>query len=107
MSLVDVISVNLPILRELRDRLGQLELAERVGVSRRTIARLENGEVSDPGVELMSRIAAELGVTLSLLIEDELIAVTMPLPKDVVDRLESDDGAEALSAMVRGARDGG
>ena len=64
MAAIDVISANLPILRELRNRIGQLELADRVGVSRRTIARLEKAEVADPGVDLMSRIATELGATL-------------------------------------------
>ncbi|TNF64718.1 MAG: XRE family transcriptional regulator, partial [Deltaproteobacteria bacterium] len=76
MAAIDVISANLPILRELHSRVGQLELAQRVGVSRRTIARLENAEVSDPGVDLMKRIAKELGVTLSLLTENKLRAVT-------------------------------
>lgn len=104
MSVVDVISANLPVLRELRGRVGQVELAEAVGVSRRTIARLENGEVSDPGVELMGRIAAELGVTLALLTECKLTPVTLALPDDIVARLDSADGPETLSAMVRAAR---
>ena len=72
MPLIDVISANLPILRELRGRIGQLELAERVGVSRRTIARLENAEVSDPGVDLVSRIGRELGVSLAVLTESKI-----------------------------------
>ncbi len=106
MKAVDVISANLAILRELRGRLSQLELAEAVGVSRRTIARLENGEVSDPGVELMRRIAVELGVTLALLTECKLSPLTVPLPDDVVARLESADGPSTLSAMIRVARVG-
>jgi transcriptional regulator with XRE-family HTH domain len=104
MAAIDVISANLPILRELRNRIGQLELAERVGVSRRTIARLENAEVTDPGVDLMSRIAQELGVTLSLATECKLRAVTLALPDDVCERLGSADGGEILEAMVRAAR---
>jgi len=104
MASIDVISANVPILRELRNRIGQLELAERVGVSRRTIARLENAEVADPGVDLMSRIGHELGVTLSLLTESKLRAVTLALPEDVCDRLASAEGAEVLEAMVRAAR---
>jgi transcriptional regulator with XRE-family HTH domain len=104
MAAIDVISANLPILRELRNRMGQLELAERVGVSRRTIARLENAEVADPGVDLMARIAEELGVTLSLVTECKLRAVTLALPEDVCKRLESAEGAEILEAMARVAR---
>jgi len=104
MAGIDVISVNLPVLRELRGRLAQHELAERVGVSRRTIARLESGEVADPGVDLLTRIASELGVTLAHLIESPLHAVTLALPEDVCARLESDDGARVLERMVRSIR---
>ena len=104
MAPIDVISANLPILRELRNRVGQLELAQRVDVSRRTIARLENAEVADPGVDLMRRIANELGVSLSLMMESRLQAVTLALPIDVCDRLASAEGPEILEAMVRAAR---
>ena len=106
MAAIDVISANLPILRELRNRIGQLELAERVGVSRRTIARLENAEVADPGVDLMSRIAVELGVTLSLVTQSKLQAVTLALPEEICERLASAEGPEILQAMVRSAASG-
>jgi transcriptional regulator with XRE-family HTH domain len=104
MATTDVISANLPILRELRKRMGQLDLAHRVGVSRRTVARLENGEVTDPGVALLGRIAKELGVTLTLLTERKLRAVTLALPEDVCERLSSAEGPAILDAMVRAAR---
>lgn len=104
MATIDVISANLPILRELRDRIGQLELADRVGVSRRTIARLENTEVADPGVDLVRRIGRELGVTLSVLTEGKLRAVTIALPEDVCELLESNQGPEILEAIIRAAR---
>jgi len=104
MAAIHVISANIPILRELRNRIGQLELAQRVGVSRRTIARLENAEVADPGVDLMSRIASELGVTLSLVTESKLQAMTLALPEDVCERLRTTEGPEILEAMVRAAR---
>jgi len=104
MAAIDVISANLPILRELRNRIGQLDLAQRVGVSRRTIARLENAEVADPGVDLMVRIATELGVTISLITERKLQAVTLALPEDVCERLGTAEGPGILEAMVRAAR---
>jgi transcriptional regulator with XRE-family HTH domain len=106
MELIDVISANLPLLRELRDRIGQLELGERVGVSRRTIARLEGAEVTDPGVDLLMRIGKELGVSLGLLTDAEVEAVTLPLPVDVGERLVSEDGPAVLDAMIRAARHG-
>lgn len=104
MAITDVISANLPILRELRNRMGQLELAERVGVSRRTIARLENAEVADPGVDLITRIGRELHVSLSLLIDAKIRAVELALPADVCDRLASSEGPEVLDAMIWAAR---
>ncbi len=104
MAAIDVISANLPVLRELRNRIGQLELAKQVGVSRRTIARLENAEVADPGVDLVSRIAGELGVSLSLATETKLSAVRLALPEDVCERLRSAEGPAILDAMVRAAR---
>lgn len=104
MAIIDVISANLPLLRELHDRVGQHELAERVGVSRRTIARLENREVADPGVVLVERIANELGVSLTRLTESELDSMTLPLPVDVCERLRSPHRRETLDAMVRAAR---
>ncbi|MGB5704553.1 MAG: helix-turn-helix transcriptional regulator [Polyangiales bacterium] len=104
MAVIDVISANLPILRELRDRIGQLELAERVGVSRRTIARLENAEVTDPGVDLMARIGKELGVSLAVLTDGEVESVAIGLPKDVSGLLASNDGPAVLDAMIRAAR---
>lgn len=104
MPSIDVISANLPLLRELRNRIGQLELAEQVGVSRRTIARLENSEVADPGVDLMTRIAKALGVSLALLTERKAEQVTLALPNDVCKRLASKDRADVLDAMIRAAR---
>ena len=104
MAAVNVISANLPILRELCDRIGQLELAQKVGVSRRTIARLESAEVADPGVELMTRIGSELRVTLPVLTERLLQAVTLALPEDVCTLLASPEGPQTLEAMIRAAR---
>ena len=65
MELTRILATNLRVLRELRGRLGQLELAQRVGVSRRTIARLENAEVADPGVDQVRGLAAALDIGLS------------------------------------------
>lgn len=104
MASIDVISANLPILRELRDRMGQHELAEQVGVSRRTIARLESGEVADPGVDLMRRIATELGVSLFHLTETRIRAVTLALPEDICARLTSDEAPAILDAIIRTAQ---
>lgn len=101
MAAIDVISANLPILRELRGRITQYDLAERVGVSRRTIARLESGDVADPGVDLMSRIAAELGVSLAYLTRAPLRAVTLPIPADLCDRLDDPATLDAITHHLR------
>ncbi|MDH5493320.1 MAG: helix-turn-helix domain-containing protein [Myxococcales bacterium] len=100
MSSRSVIAVNLRVLRELRDRMGQLELAERVGVSRRTIARLENAEVADPGIDQVRALAAALGVTLRMLSEQRLVGLSLPLPEDVRARLCSGEGPALLERII-------
>ncbi|MEM9728888.1 MAG: helix-turn-helix transcriptional regulator [Myxococcota bacterium] len=98
---IDVISANLPVLRELRDRMTQHDLAERVGVSRRTIARLESGEVADPGVDLMQRIAAALGVSLTHLISSPLRPVILPIPTELCDRLADPEILDAITRELK------
>ena len=100
MPVRDVIAANLRTLRAIR-RLGQQELADRVGVSRRTIARLENAEVGDPGIEQVSALAAALGVTVELLTRQPLVAVRIPVPEALRDRLESPEGPALLERMAR------
>lgn len=101
MQLTKTLATNLRVLRELRGRLGQLELAQRVGVSRRTIARLENAEVADPGVDQVRSLAAALRVPFDLLVTRRLVPVTLPVPTDVRDRLEGDEGVALLARIIR------
>lgn len=101
MQLTKILATNLRVLRELRGRLGQLELAQRVGVSRRTIARLENAEVADPGVEQVRALAGELGVTFDLLVTRQLISTTLPLPLEHSQRLAGAEGPELIARIVR------
>ncbi len=101
MALTRILATNLRVLRELRGRLGQLELAQRVGVSRRTIARLENAEVGDPGIAQVRGLAAALRVPFELLVTRRLVPVTIPVPVEIRDRLEGDEGVELLARIVR------
>ncbi len=101
MELTRTLATNLRVLRELRGRLGQLELAQKIGVSRRTIARLENAEVADPGVEQLRSLAHALRVPLDLLISRRLVAVSIPVPHDIRDRLEGDEGPSLLAKLVQ------
>ena len=100
MPTLDVISANLPVLRDSHERMGQLDLAERVGVSRRTIARIENADVGDPGIDLIARIAEELGVSLSLLATEELQLITLPLPASICARLNTEEAPALLDKMI-------
>jgi transcriptional regulator with XRE-family HTH domain len=102
MAINDTVAVNLRTLRDLRG-LSQLELAGLVGVSRRTIARLEAAEIADPGVEQLSSLSEALGVTLDLLIGHRLVAVRIPVPADVHKALQSREGAKTLARMVHRA----
>jgi transcriptional regulator with XRE-family HTH domain len=49
-------------------RLSQVQLAERAGVSRPTVSRIERGS-GDVGIEVVQRIADALGVTVASLFE--------------------------------------
>jgi transcriptional regulator with XRE-family HTH domain len=48
---------------------SQKALADKVGVSWKTIARLESNEIADPGIRLLNNCALTLSVTLESLIE--------------------------------------
>lgn len=99
MSTQEVIAANLRALRDLRG-MSQLDLAERVGVSRRTIARLEAGDIADPGVQQVQNLAEALGVTVPLLIEQKLKTVKIPIPEALVSKVD----AVRLEAMLRTLR---
>ncbi|MEM9067924.1 MAG: helix-turn-helix transcriptional regulator [Myxococcota bacterium] len=101
MELTRILATNLRVLRELRGRLGQLELAQQVGVSRRTIARLENAEVADPGIDQVRGLAAALKVPFDLLVTRRLVPVTLPVPAEIRDRLEGEEGVELLARIIR------
>ena len=101
MDVTKILAANLRVLRELRGKLGQLELGQRVGVSRRTIARLESAEVGDPGVDQVRGLADALSVPFDLLVTRRLVPVTLPVPTDVRERLQSDEAAELLAKIVR------
>ncbi len=103
MSLTKILAKNLRVLRDLRGRVGQLELANRIGVSRRTIARLESAEIADPGVAQVRALAETLRVPIELLIERSLVPVVVPLPAEVRERLEGPEAAELLRRFVQAA----
>lgn len=105
MSMTRILATNLRVLRDMRGRLGQLDLAERIGVSRRTIARLESAEVTDPGIEQIKSIADALKVPFHLLVSRRLVPVTIPVPVEVRERLESEEGSELLIRMIQAVDD--
>ncbi len=100
MNIRDILALNLRVLRELHG-LGQLELAERVGVSRRTIARLESAEIADPGVEQVHMLARALRVTPAMLTTTRLAPVSLALPVSVRAKLESDRGPELCARIAQ------
>lgn len=95
----DVIASNIRTLRKLRD-LPQQELAERVGVSPRTLARLEHGEVSDPGIGQIQALAETLGVTVEWLSREALVPITVPVPERVARALQGPDGPRLLARVA-------
>jgi DNA-binding XRE family transcriptional regulator len=62
-------------LRDLRQAadLNQVELADRVGVTKQSIGRLESGQ-SGPSWQMVMKLAAALGVTCEAFVDQELPA---------------------------------
>ena len=96
----DVIAANLRTLRKVRG-LSQPELAQKVGISPRTIARLEAGQVADPSINHVRALARSLGVTVDLLSESELKPLTIAVPARLHETLATPEGLEQLSAALR------
>jgi transcriptional regulator with XRE-family HTH domain len=96
----DVIAANLRTLRKVRG-LSQPELAQKVGISPRTIARLEAGQVADPSINHVRALARSLGVTVDLLSESELKPLTIAVPAQLLETLSTPEGLELLSAALR------
>ncbi len=95
----DVIATNLRTLRKVRG-LSQPELAARVGISPRTVARLEAAQVADPSINHVKSLSRALGVTVDLLTETELSPITIAVPTEVKDLLETSDGLSLLSELI-------
>ena len=99
MSTKDVIATNLRTLRKVRG-LSQPELAAKVGISPRTIARLEAGQVADPSINHVRDLARALGVTVDLISESELMPLTIAVPAKVKQVLDTPEGLELLSELL-------
>lgn len=87
-------------------RISQQELAERAGLSRPTISRIERGATGDVGIETVERIAGVLGVTVA----DLFIPVTEDrwdddelLRRAATDRAEFIDARALLEAVDEAA----
>jgi transcriptional regulator with XRE-family HTH domain len=99
MSTKDVIAANLRTLRKVRG-LSQPELAAKVGISPRTIARLEAGQVADPSINHVRDLARVLGVTVDLLSESALEPLTIAIPAKLKNVLETPEGLSLLSELL-------
>ena len=98
MSTKDVIAGNLRTLRKVRG-MSQPDLAQKVGISPRTIARLEAGQVADPSINHVRSLAQALGVTVDLLSESELEPITIAVPTKLREVLDTPDGLSMLADL--------
>jgi len=99
MSTKDVIAANLRTLRKVRG-LSQPELAAKVGISPRTIARLEAAQVADPSINHVRDLARALGVTVDLLSESELLPLTIAVPARLRHVLDTPEGLSLLAELL-------
>jgi len=65
--------------------------AEDVKISKSYLAKLERGEVENPGVGTLNRIAQKLGISLATLFAPATGSHTRPRWSAVVDPLEAED----------------
>ena len=103
MSTKDVIAGNLRVLRKVRG-LSQPELAVKVGISPRTVARLEAAQVADPSINHVRDLARALGVTVDLLSESALEPLTIAVPAQLRDVLATPEGMALLSELLEHER---
>ncbi|MDB4974661.1 MAG: hypothetical protein JWN48_3002 [Myxococcaceae bacterium] len=99
MSTKDVIAANLRTLRKVRG-LSQPELAGKVGISPRTVARLEAAQVADPSINHVRDLARALGVTVDLLSESALLPLTIAVPVKLRDVLDTPEGLGLLAELL-------
>lgn len=99
MSTKDVIAANLRTLRKVRGW-SQPELAAKVGISPRTIARLEAAQVADPSINHVRDLARVLGVTVDLLSETALEPLTIAVPAGLKSVLVTPEGMALLSELL-------
>jgi transcriptional regulator with XRE-family HTH domain len=84
-------------------RLEQTELAEKAGLSRAYISRLESGIVPNPKLLDLERVADALDIPLSALMAPDLRGDVLHFAevRGLVERLESEGGDDpALAAAV-------
>ena len=80
-----------------QSRLSQADLADRAGVSRYTIVRLESGDYANPGLELLGKIAGALGVG----VHDLLAPIELDVPSDAeLERRAAAPRSEFVDAGV-------
>ena len=103
MSTKDVIAANLRTLRKVRG-LSQPELASKVGISPRTIARLEAAQVADPSINHVRDLARALGVTVDLLSESALEPLTIAVPVKLKSVLDTPEGLGLLAELLERER---
>jgi len=91
-SALETLRVNL-IVERARARFSQTELAQRAGVARPTISRIERA-VGDVGVDVVDRIASALGVTVASLF---IPVDTRPADDDAIARRAAAPASEYSS----------
>lgn len=80
--------------------IGQQELAERCGISKSQISRMESGEQTNPQIQTIVAIATALGASLDEIVYGES-AETMTYLAKAMEELPEPDKA-ALKKLIRG-----
>jgi XRE family transcriptional regulator, master regulator for biofilm formation len=92
---IEILGQRLRQLRELRG-LSLTKVATDADVAKSYLAKLERGEVSNPGLTTLGRVAAVLEVTLPQLLASPTASHTRPRWSSVVDPLEIERLKESM-----------
>ncbi len=98
-SAVEALRVNVVVERAIA-RLSQAQLAERAGISRPTLSKIERGVAPDVSISIIQRIADALGTSVAELLvppPDEYRAET---DEEIAQRMASATAADFVDARV-------
>jgi transcriptional regulator with XRE-family HTH domain len=96
---VEALRVNVVVERAIA-QLSQAQLAERAGISRPTLSKIERGAAPDVGIGIIQRIADALGKTVADLLEPPPDIHHVETDEEIAHRMATATAADFVDADV-------